>query len=274
MHRTTGMRDQVTSEQTPLCHQRAGADLDARSLVEFGGRTSYTTQSTEGGLGKGADAMTRLPVRTKLAYGIGQVGEQIKISGFDLFVFFYFQQVLGLSGSLAGAAMAIALAFDAVTDPLLGSLSDNWQSPRGRRHPFMYAAALPLAVFWFGLFFPPAGLGQVGLFVWLTTFAILIRGSMTLYHVPHMAMGAELSEDYEERTSVVSWRITFGLLGGVLTSAVALALFFPETAQYKNGLLNPRMRPAQDSENPYSGSAACPCTPRVFLPHFKKDQRS
>jgi Na+/melibiose symporter-like transporter len=167
------------------------------------------------------------------------VGEQIKISGFDLFVFFYFQQVLGLSGSLAGAAMAIALAFDAVTDPLLGSLSDNWQSPRGRRHPFMYAAALPLAVFWFGLFFPPAGLGQVGLFVWLTTFAILIRGSMTLYHVPHMAMGAELSEDYEERTSVVSWRITFGLLGGVLTSAVALALFFPETAQYKNGLLNP-----------------------------------
>jgi Na+/melibiose symporter-like transporter len=183
--------------------------------------------------------MSGLSIRTKFAYGIGQVGEQIKITGFDLFVFFYFQQVVGLSGTLCGAAVAIALVFDGISDPVAGAISDGWRSPRGRRHPFMYAAALPLAVFWFLLFFPPAGLGQLGLFVWLTTFAILVRASMTLYHVPHIAMGAELSDDYVERTSIVAWRVTSGVLGGVMTSAVALALFFPETAEFENGLLNP-----------------------------------
>src|SRR5689334_20861842 len=103
--------------------------------------------------------MSKLKVRTKFAYGIGQMAEQIKISGFDVFVFFYFQQVLGLSGSLSGTAVGIALIFDALIDPFTGSISDNWKSPRGRRHPFMYAAALPLAVFWFALFFPPQGMG-------------------------------------------------------------------------------------------------------------------
>ena len=181
----------------------------------------------------------RLGWRTKFAYGIGQVGEQVKTRGMDLFVFFYFQQVLGLSGTLAGAAVAIALVFDAITDPIAGSLSDNWKSPRGRRHPFMYAAAIPLGIFWFMLFFPPAGLGQTGLFVWLTVFAILVRGAMTLYHVPHLALGAELSTDYEERTSVVAYRIMFGMVGGVATSAIGVAVFFPRTAEFENGLLNP-----------------------------------
>ncbi|MDH5673595.1 MAG: MFS transporter [Myxococcales bacterium] len=181
----------------------------------------------------------KLSTRTKFAYGIGQVGEQVKTRGFDLFVFFYFQQVLGLSGTLTGAAVAIALVFDAITDPLAGSLSDNWRSPRGRRHPFMYASAIPLALFWFLLFFPPSGLGQTGLFAWLTVFAILVRGAMTLYHVPHLAMGAELSDDYEERTTVVAWRTLFGLVGGVATSVIGLRVFFPESTEFPNGMLNP-----------------------------------
>ena len=90
--------------------------------------------------------MHRLNLRTKFAYGVGQVAEGIKSRGFDYIAFFYFTQVLGLAGSLAGIAVAIALVFDAVTDPVAGHLSDNWKSRLGRRHPFMYAAALPLAV--------------------------------------------------------------------------------------------------------------------------------
>jgi GPH family glycoside/pentoside/hexuronide:cation symporter len=178
-------------------------------------------------------------VQTKLAYGLGQIGEQVKNQGFGTFLFFYFTQVLGLSGSLAGAAVLIALAFDAVTDPLAGSLSDNWKSPRGRRHPFMYAAAVPLAIFWYVLFVPPAGLGQIGLFLWLTTFAILVRGAMTLYHVPHLALGAELSTDYIERTSIVTWRTLLAVGGGVATTVISYSAFFPETEAYQNGMLNP-----------------------------------
>lgn len=184
------------------------------------------------------EEVTKLSRRTKFAYGIGQVGEQVKTRGFDLFVFFYFQQVLGLSGTLAGAAVAIALVVDAVTDPIAGALSDRWASPRGRRHPFMYASAAPLGLFWFLLFFPPSGLGQWGLFGWLTCFAILVRAAMTLYHVPHIALGAELTSDYEERTAVVAWRNLAGMVGGVGTAVIGYS-FFPESEEYGNALLNP-----------------------------------
>ncbi len=186
-----------------------------------------------------ASGAPTLSVATKLAYGIGQIAEQVKNQGFNAFLFFFFTQVLGLSGSLAGAAILVALVFDAVTDPLAGSLSDNWRSPRGRRHPFMYASALPLAITWFVLFYPPSDLGQFGLFVWLTVFAILVRAAMTLYHVPHLALGAELSRDYNERTSIVAYRTLLAVLGGVATTILSYRLFFPETAEFENGLLNP-----------------------------------
>jgi Na+/melibiose symporter-like transporter len=183
--------------------------------------------------------VSKLSIGTKFAYGLGQVGEQVKNQGFNAFLFFFFTQVLGLSGSLAGTAILIALVFDAVTDPLAGSLSDNWKSPRGRRHPFMYASAVPLAVTYVLLFLPPAGLGQMGLFAWLTVFAILVRAAMTLYHVPHLAMGAELSDDYQERTSVVAWRTMLAVVGGAGTTLAAYQLFFPETPDFERGMLNP-----------------------------------
>jgi len=176
--------------------------------------------------------------RTKFAYGLGQIGEQVKNQGFGAFLFFYFTQVLGLSGSLAGTAILIALVFDAVTDPVAGSLSDNWKGSRGRRHPFMYAAALPLGITYVILFNPPA-YSQTGLFIWLTVFAIAVRGAMTLYHVPHLAMGAELSDDYQERTSIVAWRTMLAVVGGGLVTIASYRLFFPETAQFENGMLNP-----------------------------------
>jgi Na+/melibiose symporter-like transporter len=181
----------------------------------------------------------RLPARTKLAYGVGQIAESIKTRGFDVLVFFYFTQVLGLSGSLAGTAIFVALLFDAVTDPMAGYLSDHWRSPRGRRHPFMYAAAIPLAVSWLLLFLPPDGLSQGGLFAWMLAFAVLVRGSMTLYHVPHLALGAELSTDYHERTSVVAWRTNCALVGAGVVLIAGIRIFLPETPEYENGMLDP-----------------------------------
>jgi Na+/melibiose symporter-like transporter len=164
--------------------------------------------------------------------------------GFDYIAFFYFTQVLGLSGSLAGSAVAIALIFDAVSDPVAGHLSDNWRSRLGRRHPFMYAAALPLALFWFLLYMPPEGLGQTGLFSWFLVLAVLVRASMTLYHVPHMALGAELSDDYSERTSIVQWRTFSGMVGSLGVIGVGIYIFFPESDEFSNGLTNPAGYPA------------------------------
>ena len=106
-----------------------------------------------------------LTFNTKFAYGIGQLAEGLKNSALGTFVLFYYNQVLGLPGTLAGLALAIALVFDAFTDPLAGSISDNWQGKNGRRHPFMYASALPLAIFFYLLFSPPEGLSEIELFL-------------------------------------------------------------------------------------------------------------
>ena len=111
-----------------------------------------------------------LSTRTKLVYGIGQISEAIVSRGFDLFLFFYFQQVLGLSASLAGAAVAIALIAEALLAPVAGWLSDRHHSRLGRRHPFLYAAPLPLGCCWWLLFSPPAALGQQGRRIHLESF--------------------------------------------------------------------------------------------------------
>jgi Na+/melibiose symporter-like transporter len=73
----------------------------------------------------------------KLGYGVGQTSSGVKNAAFAIFLFFYFNQVLGLSGSLAGMASLLALIVDAITDPMVGQLSDRYKSRWGRRHPFM-----------------------------------------------------------------------------------------------------------------------------------------
>jgi Na+/melibiose symporter-like transporter len=163
-----------------------------------------------------------------MAFGVGQFAEGLKNTGFSLFILFYYNQVLGLPGTLAGAALFVALLFDAVTDPLAGSLSDNWKSRLGRRHPFMYVSAIPLALAFLGLFSPPGNLTEFQLFLWLAVFAILTRGAMTLYHVPHLALGAEMTENFQERTRIVAFRQFFGTFGGAAASIIGLGYFFAD----------------------------------------------
>lgn len=179
-----------------------------------------------------------LTFSTKFAYGIGQLAEGLKNSALNTFVLFYYNQVLGLPGTLAGLAVAIALIFDAVTDPLAGSISDNWRSKLGRRHPFMYASALPLGICFYLLFAPPEGLSETALFIWLTATIIATRGSMTLYHVPHIALGAELSNDYQERSQIVSFRYVLSFVGFFLCYGLGFALFFRDTPDFPNGQFN------------------------------------
>ena len=179
-----------------------------------------------------------LTFNTKFAYGVGQLAEGLKNSALNTFVLFYYNQVLGLSGTLAGLAVAIALIFDAVTDPLAGSISDNWRGRLGRRHPFMYASAIPLGLCFYLLFSPPGEMSEWGLFLWLTVTIVLTRASMTLYHVPHIALGAELSTDYQERSQIVSFRYVLSFLGFFLCYGLGFAWFFRDTPEFPNGQFN------------------------------------
>ena len=180
-----------------------------------------------------------LPLSTRLFQGIGALPDTWKNFAFNTFLLFYYNQVLGLPASLASAAIMIALVIDAITDPLVGSLSDHFRSRLGRRHPFMYASALPLGITLYFAFSPPADLGETGLFLWLTTFAVLVRTAMTFFVVPWNALFAEFTEDYNERTAVVTYRYVVGWLGGVAFTFLDWTFIFPSSAAYTPGHLNP-----------------------------------
>ena len=179
----------------------------------------------------------KLGFDTKLSFGVGQAAEGLFGAAYGTFLIFYYNQVLGMSGSLAGAAVGIALVVDAFTDPLAGSLSDHWKSRYGRRHPFMYASIVPLAVSFYFLF-NPLVTSQFGLFIWLVVFSNATRTAMSLYHVPHIALGAEMSEDYDERSKLVGYRMFFANVGVLFTFAVGFLYFFTPTAEFANGQLN------------------------------------
>ncbi len=187
--------------------------------------------------------MPGVSLYTKTAFGIGQVGEGVKNSSFSYFLLFFYSQVLGLSATATGLALFLATLFDAITDPVAGSISDRFHHRWGRRHPFMYASALPLGITFALLFSPPQGMSELGTFCWLLGFTVLVRGSMTLYHVPHLALGAELSEDYHERTSIVAFRTMFGLLGAVGVVGLAWLYFFVSTPEFEQGQLDPSVYP-------------------------------
>lgn len=180
----------------------------------------------------------RLSLPTMLAYGFGQVSESVKNQGFNIFLLFYYNQVLHVSATGTSLALAIALIFDALTDPIAGSLSDKLKSRWGRRHPFILAAAIPLAVTFYFLFNPPDGLTEFGNILWLTVFAVLVRASMTFYHVPHLALGAEMADSYEQRSTLYAFNTFFAFMGGVVFVPLSYHFFFPTTEEFNPALLN------------------------------------
>jgi len=166
-----------------------------------------------------------LTARIKATAGAGQMVESISTALVATFLFFYYTAILGLPGSLVGGATAITLVIDAIADPLLGSISDNARSRWGRRVPFMLVGA-PLVALGLGLLFsPPPFLPTWGLFAWLVSTSLLLRFAVSIFHVPFLALGAELSEDYVERSSVVAWRTLFSIAGPVAILILGYGVF-------------------------------------------------
>ncbi len=179
-----------------------------------------------------------LTLWTKAVYGVGSMAESIALYTIATFALLFYNQVLGAPAQLVGLALSAGLLFDGLTDPLIGSLSDRTRSRLGRRHPYMFAAPVPIALCFFAIFNPPK-LGPAGLSAWCAVFVVLMRQSMTFFHTPHLALGGELSSDYTERSRVMAWNTFFTWAGGALAWWLALAVFFPATPRYASGVLNP-----------------------------------
>ncbi len=166
----------------------------------------------------------RIGTVTMLAYALGAVAYGVKDNGFSTFLLLFYNQVLGLPSAIVGAVVMAALLFDAVIDPAVGFLSDHTRSRWGRRHPWMYAAALPVALAWLLLWSPPA-LGQGAMLLWLFVFAVMLRSAVSAYEVPSVALTPELTADYDERTRIMAWRYLLGWAGGLAMLVAAYGVF-------------------------------------------------
>lgn len=188
--------------------------------------------------GSQEESPTAIGFGLKLIYGIGQVPNAMKGLLFGLFSLYFYTTVMGLSGSLVGIATAISLVWDAMIDPIIGVLSDNSRSKWGRRHGYMIIGAVGMGAAFWAFFSPPPQLSKVGLFLWLLLTNLLVRTMTSLFAIPYLALGAELSNDYHERTAITGTRGAFALFGTLITAVLSFVLFFPESFQNPDAQLN------------------------------------
>jgi Na+/melibiose symporter-like transporter len=179
----------------------------------------------------------KLPFLTRIAYGLGSVAYGVKDNGFGFFLLGFYGTVIGIDPRLVGLAMLIVLLFDAISDPVVGYISDNWRSKWGRRHPFMYCAAIPVSVSFYFLWVPPDW-SEAALFWYLVVVAALIRTFITLYTTPSSALLPELASDYDERATLQAYRLYFGWTGGNAMALIGFGLIFVATPEFEDGLLN------------------------------------
>jgi glycoside/pentoside/hexuronide:cation symporter, GPH family len=189
-------------------------------------------------MSEGAPTHRRLPFGTKLLYGVGAAASGVKNRALGGFLMIFYNQVMGLPPATVALAITIALVCDAFFDPSVGQTSDNFRSRWGRRHPFMYAAAIPYALGFFLLWNPPAGLPEAYLFAFMLAALLTIRLFDSFYELPSAAMMPELAPDYNERTGLIAIRWFFGLMSGIVIAILAYQVFMKQNADGSGGILD------------------------------------
>jgi len=168
---------------------------------------------------------TKIRWNVLAVYGSGALVENITTTVNLTLLLFYLTIICGLSGAQAGLIVGLTLLIDAVADPIVGSLSDNCRSRLGRRHPFMLASIIPTAIAFGLLFSVPTGLSGAPLFAYALVALLATRVGISFFTVPYTALGAELSDDYAERSNIVAWRMAFNVVGGLGAVILIWGLF-------------------------------------------------
>jgi GPH family glycoside/pentoside/hexuronide:cation symporter len=171
------------------------------------------------------DSSEKIGLRPLLIYAQAQTGLNLCVTLIGLHLLYFYSDRMGLSPSLAGLAFFLALVLDAVTDPLVGNISDRARFKSGRRRPFFFAA-IPMAICYYLLLSPPRL--HAGLFVWFFGFYFLMLTSRKIYETAYSALMPELTLDYDERTKLSTFRMLLGTVGdisGALLPFAATYLF-------------------------------------------------
>jgi sugar (glycoside-pentoside-hexuronide) transporter len=156
----------------------------------------------------------------KIIYGSGESVSVMGVTVIGLYLLFFLTDIVGLSPAIAGTIFMIGRAWDAISDPIIGIISDKTSTRWGRRRPYFLLATLPLLIAFAFLWHPIQTDAQVITFLYYTLFYILFMTSLTVYHVPYVSLITEFSSDYHERTSINNYRIFFQLLVGLVAATI------------------------------------------------------
>lgn len=169
----------------------------------------------------GTGSRTRVPRAICLGYGVGQIGGQILRDTPSLILPLYLTTVLGLEPALAGLSIMIAKAWVVLADPIAGIASDRTQTRWGRRRPYILAGGLLAALSFVLLFLAPPFAGQLALFIYATGIYLVLNTGFSMFSVPYLTMASEMSDDPDERTTIMSFRNACLALGLIMAGAVA-----------------------------------------------------
>lgn len=166
---------------------------------------------------------TRVPRAVLVAYAAPSVALSFVFTAVSLYLLKFSTDVLLIAPACVGLIFAVGRFWDAFTDPVVGHLSDRTRSSLGRRRPWLLASALPVAITYTAIWSPPEGLPGEQLDWWMGGAILAFYTAITAFSVPYLALGAELSQGYHDRTRVFSAK-AFGEHVGIVLGAVSLLL--------------------------------------------------
>jgi len=175
----------------------------------------------------------RLPRKTKLIYGAGDLGFSLLSTILGAYFAIFLTDVVGVSPGMAAAAVFIGRSWDYINDPIFGHLSDRTRTRWGRRRPYLLFGPIPLGLAFLMLWWIPPWQSSLGLAVYYALAYVVFDAAATMIYMPYFALTPELASDYDERTSLTTYRSFFSILGSLLAFTVPLMIvgaFTPENA--------------------------------------------
>lgn len=167
---------------------------------------------------------SRLPFGIKLAYGVGDVASNFFIVTTGMYLLFFMTNVMGINPALAGTMLLFPKLWDVISDPLMGAISDITRSRFGRRRIYLLWGAVPFGLSFFILFIQPHWAGEFANALHVSLLFALGCTAFTVINVPYASMVPEMSDDYKERMSIVSFRMSFASVGALLAGGLAIPI--------------------------------------------------
>ncbi len=175
----------------------------------------------------------KLSRKTKVIYGSGDLGFSLTSTIIGAYFLFFLTDVVRIKPAVAGIAILIGRTWDYINDPIIGHISDRTRSRWGRRRPFLLFGALPFALTFILMWYRPPFESQVALTIYYSLAYVIFDAAATFVYMPYYALTPELTENYDERTSLTSYRMFFSIFGSLLAFTVPMMIigtFNPQNA--------------------------------------------